>query len=87
MRIYGLVANYFQLLDKSLNEGETLYIDGRPKASGNVVGFINSSRPRSMNKKPNYMFEKCQGNKVVVFAIVGPKYDYKHWTWLARYLC
>lgn len=46
-----------------------IYIDGRPKASGNVPGFINSSRPGSTNKLPNCAFEERDGNKVVVVAI------------------
>jgi hypothetical protein len=40
---YALVANYIQLINKDKNKGETIYIDGRPKASGNIAGFINST--------------------------------------------
>jgi hypothetical protein len=40
---YRVAANYIQLVDNNQNKGETMYIDGRPKASGNIVGFINST--------------------------------------------
>ena len=40
---YALVANYIQLINKDKNKGETIYIDGRPKSSGNIAGFINST--------------------------------------------
>jgi hypothetical protein len=43
MRIYGVAANYIQLRDNDRNKGGSMYIDGRPKASGNIVGFINST--------------------------------------------
>jgi hypothetical protein len=29
-----VAANYIQLKDNDQNKGETMYIDGRPKASG-----------------------------------------------------
>ena len=43
MHRYGLSANYLQLKDRDQNKGATLNIDGRPKATGNIVGFINSN--------------------------------------------
>ena len=43
MRRYGVAANYIQLLDNNQNKWETMYIDGRPKATGNIAGFINST--------------------------------------------
>jgi hypothetical protein len=43
MRRYGLNANYIQLKDNDENKGETIYIDGRTKEVGNIVGFINST--------------------------------------------
>jgi hypothetical protein len=38
-----VVANYIQLKDNDQNKGETIYIDGRPKETGNILGFINST--------------------------------------------
>ena len=43
MRRYGVATNYIQLAEHNKNKGATMYIDGRPKASGNVVGFVNST--------------------------------------------
>ena len=43
-------------------------IDGRPKASGNIAGFINSTRPMSTHKLPNFLFEGREGNCVFVCA-------------------
>jgi hypothetical protein len=43
MRRYGVVVNYIQLKDNDQNKGETIYIDGRPKEAGNIVGFIKST--------------------------------------------
>ena len=68
MLTYGLEANYFQLLDNNMNKGATVYIDGRPKASGNIAGFINSTRPGSTHKLPNFLFEGHEGNCVFVCA-------------------
>ena len=68
MQTYGVAPNYFQLLDNSLNKGETVYTDGRPKALGNIVGFINSTRPGSTHKLPNCLFEGCEGNHVFICA-------------------
>ena len=69
MRRYGLSANYLQLKDKDQNKGARLYIDGRPKITGNIVGFINSTQPGSTLKQPNYIFEVCEGNRVFACAI------------------
>ena len=44
-------------------------MDGRPKTIGNIAGFINSTQPGSTLKKPNYIFESCEGNGVFVCAI------------------
>ena len=51
------------------NKGETIYIDGRPKATWNIEGFINSTQPTTTNKKPNFIFEGREGNRVFVCAI------------------
>ena len=45
-----------------------MYIDGRPKASGNVVGFINSTRLVTTTKKPNYEFEGREEHLIFVCA-------------------
>ena len=46
-----------------------IYIDGRPKATGNIAGFINSTRTRSTIKQPNCIFEAREGNRVFICAI------------------
>ena len=46
-----------------------MYIDGRPKATWNIVGFLNSTWPGSTNKRPNCIFEGHEGNHVFVCAI------------------
>ena len=69
MRRYGLSANYIQLKDKAQNKGETLYMDGRPKTTSNIAGFINSTQPGSTLKQPNCIFESHEGNHVFVCAI------------------
>jgi len=46
-----------------------MYIDRRPKASGNIAGFINSTRPGTTNKQPNCIFEGREKNRVFVCAI------------------
>ena len=46
-----------------------MYIDGRPKEPGNIVGFINGTQPMTTNKKSNWIFEGCEGNHVFVCAI------------------
>jgi hypothetical protein len=43
MQRYALAANYIQLINNDKNKGATIYIDGRPKASGNIAGFINNT--------------------------------------------
>ena len=68
MRRYGVAANYIQLVENNQNKGATMYIDGRPKASGNVVGFINSTRPVITTKQPNFIFETREGNRIFVCA-------------------
>jgi hypothetical protein len=45
-----------------------MYIDGRPKATRNIVGFINSTRPVATIKKPNCIFEACEENCIFVCA-------------------
>jgi hypothetical protein len=40
---YRVATNYIQVVDNNQNKGATMYIDGRPKASGNILGFINST--------------------------------------------
>ena len=67
MRRYGLAANYIHLKNNDQNKGATIYIDGRPKAMGNIAGFINSTRPAT--KRPNCVFEGREGNRVLVCAI------------------
>ena len=69
MHRYGFSTNYIKLKDKNQNKGATLYIDGRPKKTGNIAGFINSTQPRSTLKQPNCIFESCEGNHVFVCAI------------------
>ena len=68
MQRYEVAANYIQLLDNNQNKGETMYIDGRPKATGNIAGFINSIRPVETTKKPNCIFEAREGNSIFVCA-------------------
>ena len=43
MQRYALATNYIQLINKDKNKGVTIYIDGRPKASNNIAGFINNT--------------------------------------------
>ena len=69
MHRYGLSANYLQLKEKDPNKGATLYINRRPKITGNIAGFINSTQPRSTLKQPNCIFEACEGNYVFVCDI------------------
>ena len=38
---YALNTNYIHLINNNKNKGATIYIDGRHKAYGNTVGFIN----------------------------------------------
>ena len=46
-----------------------MYMDGSPKTTGNIVGFINSTELGSTLKKPNYIFESREGNCVFLCAI------------------
>jgi len=69
MRRYGVAANYIQLKENDENKGATMYINGRPKVAGNIVGFINSTWPITTNKQPNCIFEGCEGNHVFVCVI------------------
>jgi hypothetical protein len=66
---YALTANYIQLKDNNRHKGETMYIDGRPKTSGNIAGLINSTRPGTTRKEPNCIFEENEGNKIFVCAV------------------
>ena len=69
MHRYGLPTNYLELKYKYQKKGATLYIDGWPKATRNIVDFINSIPPRSTLKQPNCIFESCEGDCVFVCAI------------------
>ena len=51
-----------------MNKGATMDIDGRPKYSKNIARFINSTRPRTTHKLPNFIFEGSEGNHVFVCA-------------------
>ena len=53
---YTLAANYIQLKDMNKNKGATMYIDGRPKASGNIASLINNTRPGKTRKEHNFIF-------------------------------
>jgi SET domain-containing protein len=46
-----------------------MYIDGRPKASKNIAGLINSTRFGMTRKEPNCIFEEHEGNKIFVCAV------------------
>ena len=61
--------NYLQLKDKNENKGVSMYIDGRPKASKNIAGFINNTQPRDTNKQPNCIFEGREGNRLFVCVV------------------
>ena len=69
MRRYALSANYIQQQDNNQSKSVAIYIDGRPKATGNIAGFINSTRPGSTIKQPNCIFEAHEGNRVFICAI------------------
>jgi hypothetical protein len=66
---YALSANCIQLINKDKNKRVTIYIDGRPKPSGNIVGFINSTQPRTTNKQLNCIYEGHEENRVVLCTI------------------
>ena len=65
MQIYGVCGNYNKIKLNSLDKGHSIYIDGRPKSCGTVVGFINNSCTGSKNKLPNCEFVEYEDNKVV----------------------
>jgi hypothetical protein len=69
MQRYALIVNYIQLINKDKNKGATIYIDGRPKASDNITGFINSTLPRTTNKQLNCIYEGREENQVVLCTI------------------
>ena len=46
-----------------------MYMDGRPKTTGNIAGLINSTQPGSTLKQLNYIFKSREGNRVFVCAI------------------
>ena len=61
MSAYGLNLNMYthclQLESgKEMNRGHLLYIDGHAYTHKNIVGFINSSRGRDPNVRPNCQF-------------------------------
>ena len=46
-----------------------MYMDGRPKTTGNIAGFINSTQAGYTLKQTNCTFELHEGNFVFVCAI------------------
>jgi len=46
-----------------------MYIDGRPKTSGNILGIINSTRPTTKRKQPNCIFEGREGNWIFICEV------------------
>ena len=61
--------NYIQLAEHNKNKGATMYIDGRPKASRNIAGFVNSTRPvTTLTKQPNCEFEGREEHRIFVCA-------------------
>jgi hypothetical protein len=68
MQRYGVVTNYIQLLDNNQNKGATMYIDGSPKVTGNIVGFINITRLVEIAKNLNCIFKARKGNRIFVCA-------------------
>jgi hypothetical protein len=69
MQRYALTANYIQLINKDKNKGATIYIDGRPKASSNITGFINNTPLETTNKQPACIYEGHEENRVVLCTI------------------
>ena len=45
-----------------------MYIDGRPKVSRNIAGFINSTQPVTPTKQPNCKFEGHEEHRIFVCA-------------------
>jgi hypothetical protein len=68
MKRYRVATNYIQLLYNNQNKGETMYIDGKPKSTGNIVRFINSTQLVATTKKPNCIFEACEGSRIFACA-------------------
>ena len=68
MHIYGFSTNYLQRKDKDQNR-VALYINGRPKETRNIVGFVNSTQPWSTLKQPKCIFDGGEGNHVFLCAI------------------
>jgi hypothetical protein len=66
MQRYALAANYIQLINTDRNKGVTIYIDGRPKDSGNITGFINNTQLGTKKKQLNCIYEGCEENQVVL---------------------
>ena len=64
---YEVATNYIQLLDNNINKGDTMYIDGRPKYSVNILGIINGTRPGTTHKLPNCIFE---GHEEIIYSYV-----------------
>ena len=52
MHIYGVCANYNKMKENNQYKEYSIYIDGRPKACGNVAKVIKNTRLRSTNKLP-----------------------------------
>ena len=69
MHRYALSTNYIQWKENDQTKRFSMYIDGRPKATGNNVSFINITRPSSTNTQPNCIFEACEGNEFFVCTI------------------
>ena len=69
MHRYALSAIYIQQQDNNKSKSVAIYIDGRPKATGNIAGFINSTRPGSTIKKFDCIFEAREGNRVFLCVI------------------
>ena len=68
MRRYRVAANYIQLAEHNKTKGVTMHIDGRPKAFGNVAGFINSIRLVIATKQLNCEFEGSKEHRIFVCA-------------------
>ena len=66
---YALTKNYIQQKFSEKIKIVVIYIDGRSKASGNIVGFINSLQLALTKKPSNCIFEACEGNCVFVCVI------------------
>ena len=54
--------------DNNRHKGETMYIDGRPKAV-NIAGLINSTRLGTTRKQLDCIFEEREGNKIFVCVV------------------